>query len=119
MYGISRRAVSDLHRRRRSQTIIGAMARRHVACVSYYTPGFGESSRVVDGVSVCDVARSAIEAFQSDCWHGPPLALDTWLEVTVVGSQSKPYWVTVRKALELSERSRLAGVISNGAASGP
>jgi len=56
---------------------------------------------VVQGVSVCDAARQAVEAFRSEFWHGPRPALDTWREVTVVGSGSKPYWVTVARALEL------------------
>ena len=75
------------------------VSRRCVACVSFYTPGWGESTRVVEGVSVCDAARQAIAAFRSEYWHGPRPALDTWLEVSVVGMGSKPYWVTVAKAL--------------------
>ena len=57
----------------------------------------------MEGVSVCDAACRALEAFGSEFWHGPRPGPDTWLEVTVVGSGSKPYWVTVAKALALGE----------------
>lgn len=63
---------------------INVVSRRCVACVSYYTPGWGESTRVVDGVSVCDAACRALEAFHSEDWHGPRPGPDTWLEVTVL-----------------------------------
>ena len=52
---------------------------------------------VTAGKSVCDVARIALERFNSDWWHGPVPSPETALYVSPVGYERR-YRVTVEQA---------------------
>ena len=73
--------------------------RSKTAVVSFQAGPHGYSF-VTAGKSVCDVARIALERFNSDWWHGPVPSPETVLEVSLVG-YDQCYRVTVERVLEL------------------